>query len=219
VYEYELKTKLILIEGLPGAGKTSSSLHLGNFLQQNGIACRWYLENDNPHPIDCSNFKLKDLAQKLPPLWLAFVKQALGENIVTIIESRLWQNTALFMFMSEFPIEEIVQVYQLVLNELSPLSPVLIILHQDDIEKALGRLYSLRDKDLIEKDIQATNHYKWFRSRGLKNLDGWVQFFSEWQGVAELLYSEWPFRKTKIINPHNDWQQSYQHMYNFVQAE
>lgn len=212
-------TKLILIEGLPGAGKTTSSVHLGTYLQHQGIACRWYLEEDDPHPIACLEFKLKDLAQKLPPLWAAFVEQTLQENIVTIIESRLWHNTALFMFMSEYPIDEIVGVHQLVWKELIPLSPTLIFLHQDDVEIALNRLYTLRSKDLIEKDLQITSQYKWFQSRGLKDFDGWVQFFKEWQVVAEHLYSDWPFCKTKIKNPHDDWEQAYQQMYRFLQVE
>ena len=147
MFENESNTKLILIEGIPGAGKTTSCEHLGRRLQQQDIACRWYLEEDDPHPIDCSNFKLKDLAKKLPPLWLAFVENTLRENIVTIIESRLWQNTLLFMFMSEYPIDEKVGVHQLVWQKLSPLSPALIYLHQDDIEIALKQIYRLRSKD------------------------------------------------------------------------
>lgn len=214
-----LNSKLILIEGLPGAGKTTSSIHLGKFLQRGGFACRWYLENDDPHPIDCSNLKLKDLPQKLPPLWSAFKEQALRENFVTVIESRIWQNTALFMLMDEYPVDEILHVHQLVWEELAPLSPVLLYLFQDDIEIALNRLYTIRSKTVIEQDIQTTSQYKWFQSRGLKDLDGWVQFFKEWQVVAEQLYSDWPFRKTKIHDPHDDWNIAYHQMHRFLQIE
>ncbi len=212
-----INTKLILIEGLPGAGKTTSSVHLGSFLKKQGIACRWYLEKDDHHPIDCRTFKLKDLAQKLPPLWSAFVEQTVQENIITIIESRLWQNTALFMFMNEHPTDEIVEVHQLVWKELAPLTPTLIFLYQDDIEIALNRLYTVRSKDLIERDIQTTSQYKWFQSRGLKDMEGWVRFFEEWQVVAEHLYCDWPFGKTKVINPQDDWDQAYQEIYHFLQ--
>ncbi len=213
-----MDTKLILIEGFPGAGKTTSTTHLGKYLQQQRIACRWYLEEDDPHPIDCLKLKLADLSEKLPPLWRAFVEQALRDNIVTIIESRLWQNTALFMFMSEFPVDEIIEVHQFVWKELAPLSPTLVFLYQDDIAMALNRLYTLRDKDLIAKDIQATSQYPWFQVRGLNNFEGWVQFFKEWQTVADQLYSDWPYRKMKIKNPHDNWDMAYQQIFRLLQG-
>jgi len=214
-----MDSKLILIEGLPGAGKTTSATHLGKYFQQQEITCRWYLETDDSHPIDCLNLKLADLGEILPLMWAEFVEQALQERIVTIFESRLWQNTALFMFMSEYPIDEIIKVHQLVWKELTPLSPALIYLYQDDIEIALNRLYTLRDKDLIAKDIQATSQNPWFRARSLNNFEGWVQFFTEWQTVAGQLYSDWPFRKIKVKNPHDDWDIAYQQILRFLQVE
>jgi len=184
-------------------------------LQQQGVACRWYLEEDNPHPIDCTQLKLKELARKLPSIWSAFVAQALLEDDVLIIESRLWQNTLLFMFMSEYPIDEILDIHKMVWEELNPLNPVLIYLYQDDIQIALERLYTLRNKDLIEKDIQTTSRYSWFQSRGLNDLSGWVQFFKEWQAVAAHLFRNWPYSKIKVTNPHDDWGHAYQEMVHF----
>jgi hypothetical protein len=211
-----IDTKLILIEGIPGAGKTTCTEHIGTYLQQRGIECRWYFEEDDPHPIACLEMKLQELAMKLPAQWAGFVEQASREQAVTIIESRLWQNTALFMFMDEYPIDEIVECHQLVWKELKPLAPALIYLHQDDIEKAMKRLYTVRCKSIIKKDLEATSHYKWFQRRDVQGIDGWVQFFGEWQAVAERLYNDWPYRKTKINNPHDDWGQAYQNMYGFL---
>ena len=172
-----IDTKLILIEGLPGAGKTISSEHLGTYLRQQGMACRWYLEEDDSHPIACRKLKLKTLVEKLPSIWAAFAEQASQEKIVTIIESRLWQNTVLFMFMDEYPVDEIVEVHQSVWKELNSLTPTLIYLYQDDIKKAMNQLYTLRSKNMIEKDLETTSQYKWFQTRRLKGIDGWVQFF------------------------------------------
>jgi len=213
-----IDTKLILIEGLPGSGKTTSAVQLGTTLQRHGVSCRWYLEEDDPHPIDCLNIKLKDLAQQLPPLWASFAEQTLQENVVSIVESRLWQNTLLFMFMSEYPIDEIVHVHQLVWRSLAPLSPTLIYHVQDNIELALNRLYELRSEDMIEEDIRATSQYPWLRSRHLNDMSGWVQFFEAWQPVADQLYGDWSFGKTRSRNAHDDWEQAYRQMYHFLQV-
>jgi hypothetical protein len=211
-----IDTKLFLVEGLPGAGKTTTTEHLGTYLLKRGIECRWYFEDDEIHPIACLDMKLKELAEKLPSQWAAFAEQASQENFVTIIESRLWQNTALFMFMDEYPIEEIVKCHQLVWKELKSLAPILIYLHQDDIGMAMNRLVTFRSKSIIEKDLEATSQYQWFQRRGVQGIDGWLQFFGEWQAVAERLYYDWPYRKIKINNPHDDWEQAYQKMCGFL---
>jgi hypothetical protein len=214
-----LNTKLILVEGLPGAGKTTASVHLGTVLQQQGIACRWFLEEDEPHPVACLDLRLRDLPQRLPPLWKTFTEQAQQDPTVTIIESRLWQNTALFMFMSEYPVAEIIQLHQLVWQLLAPLAPVLVYLHQDHTEHALRQLASFRDEEWLSWALETTSQYAWFRSRGLNDLAGWVEFFQEWQIVAEQLYRDWPYRKIRVEDPHDDWARAYQRLYRFLQIE
>jgi hypothetical protein len=214
-----LNTKLILVEGLPGAGKTTTSSHLQTILQQQGLECRQYLEEDHPHPIDCLDFEIKGLAEKVVPPWEKFVEHAKREQVITIIESRLWQNTALFMYMSDCATDEIFQFNRQVWRTVKPLAPVLVYLDQEDTERALSRLYRLRGEEWMEDAMETTSQYKWFRERGLKDFAGWVRFFEEWRQLAERLYCDWPGQKVKIINPHEDWTNSYHQMSNYLQVE
>jgi hypothetical protein len=212
-----LTTKLILVEGFPGAGKSTTTKHISTALQQQGVACRWFLEEDDPHPIACLDFEIKGLTEKMIPLWSSFVDHAIQESIVTIIESRLWQNTAFFMFMSNWEAEDILQFSQQIGQVLAPLSPLLVYLDQEDTEAALRRLYTLRGEKWMQEALEMTTAYPWFQSRGLKNFAGWVQFFEEWQRVVERLYQDWPHRKIKIPDPHADWERAYQQIDAFLQ--
>jgi hypothetical protein len=69
-----LTTKLILIEGFPGAGKSTTTGHIGTRLQQHGVACRWFLEDDQPHPIACLDFEIQGLPEKMIPLWSSYLE-------------------------------------------------------------------------------------------------------------------------------------------------
>ena len=102
--------RLILIEGLPGAGKSSTTVYLGEQFHQQGIHCKWFLEEDEEHPIDIKGIALKDLSWKIIPLWESFLQDEVHDQNVTMVESRLWQNTALFMYMAEFPVGEIIEL-------------------------------------------------------------------------------------------------------------
>lgn len=210
-----LDTKLILIEGRPGAGKSTTTIHLQAQLQQHGFDCRHYLEEDNPHPIDCLDFEIKGLTEKMIPLWRNFVEAVKGKPIITIIESRLWQNTAMYMYMSECTIEQIAEFSRQIWQVIVPLSPVLFYLDQEDIRSAMQRLYTQRR----EAWMDTTPDYAWFRSHEWNGLEGWVRFFEEWRKAEENLYCDWLGRKLKILNPHADWANSYCQILDFLQVE
>ena len=214
-----LNTQLILIEGLPGAGKTTTATYLGNLLQDRGLACRWFLEGDKHHPIACLDYELRDLCQKMPPLWQAFTDQALSDQTLTLIESRLWQNTALFMWMSEYSTADILHYHRLVWQVLTPLSPCLVVLEQENVAEALRRICTFRGADWTNRAIHMTSSYPWFQSRGLHDFEGWVWFFEEWQSVSGLLYQDWPFRKIRVVNAHENWDRAYQQIHEFLQIE
>ena len=186
-------------------------------LQGEGIPCRWYLEEDPDHPIDCADMKLKDLDEKLPPLWAAFVDQAQQEPAVTIIESRLWQNTAMFMLMAEYPLEEIIRLHRQVCQVLAPLSPVLLVLYQADVESAQCRICQARGQTWLAREMKSLRKYPWFQTRGLAGFDGWLGFFQEWDLVADELFRDFPYRKIKIENPQDDWARAYRIIEDFLQ--
>jgi hypothetical protein len=204
-----MSTRLILIEGLPGAGKSMTTVHLGEQLIQQGISCEWFLEEDEEHPLDCTGLALKDLSKKLIPLWEAVLQNVVNNQTVTIMESRLWQNTSLFMYMAEFPVSEIIELQDRVNHALAPASPILIYLYQADVKEALGRLYELRDDSWMSRELKMMSKYPWFQSRGKDDFSGWLEFFGEWLEVAEELYRRWPYRKLKVENPHDDWGLAY----------
>lgn len=213
-----LNTKLVLIEGLPGAGKSTTTVHLGKHIQQHGSASRWFREEDDPHPIPCLDFDLDGLPQKMVPLWSRFVENSLQEPILTVIESRLWQNTALYMYMNEMDVEEIVNFNQEVCRVLTPLSPVLIYLDQENTEQALRRMYAARGEEWMASVLAETTQYRWFRSRGVNDFTGWLQFFAEWHTLAERLFNDWSQSKLRISNPHTAWARAYREMHAFLQV-
>ena len=202
-------SRLILIEGLPGAGKSSTAEHIGKYYLRQGISCEWFLEEDEAHPLDFTGLALKDLSKQLIPLWGAVLQNVVNNHTVTIIESRLWQNTSLFMYMAEFPVGEIIELQDRVNRALGPASPILIYLYQADVEEALGRLYELRDDRWMGQEIKKTSRYPWFQSRGKDDFSGWLEFFGEWLNVVDELYSHWPYQKLKVENPHDDWGLAY----------
>jgi thymidylate kinase len=198
------RTKLILIEGLPGSGKSTTTARLGESLTREGQSCKWYSEEYENHPIDLRGIPLTE-SSALVRTWETFVHQAKRDESITVMESRLWQSTALFKYMAGIAVEEIVEQQEMVSTVLGSLSPTLIYLFQPDVRLAFERLRELRDETWWNEVLEKTSRYAWFRSRDKNDFDGWVDFFTEWLEVAEILYQRWPHSKVKVENPHDDW--------------
>jgi len=56
-------TKLILVEGLPGSGKTSTARYVKQLLDEQNIANRLFLEGDLEHPGTRSTAKSKSICK------------------------------------------------------------------------------------------------------------------------------------------------------------
>jgi deoxyadenosine/deoxycytidine kinase len=208
--------KLILIEGLPGSGKSTTAEYLAGELQRRGIHSRWFHEMDDDNPIADLPCDVPDYQARMVEEWSRFVEQAQNNDSVTVLESRFWQNTALFMYMGTYSVEEVTLFNDAVASVIQPLSPVLFYMAQKDVEAALRRLDTFRGKDWMEAAIEVTTKERWFQSRGLGGFDGWVKFFSEWTTVADRLYDRLEFRKHRIHDPHQDWKQAYADMRSFL---
>jgi hypothetical protein len=69
-----MKSKLILLEGIPGSGKTTSAINLQSFLENNRIPSCFWREGDFDHPADFEGIACltkagyQDLASRYPKL-------------------------------------------------------------------------------------------------------------------------------------------------------
>jgi hypothetical protein len=75
------KSKLILLEGIPGSGKTSAGLHLQAFLEQSGFTVQFWREGNFDNPADfegiacLSESEYRDFLQRYPDLAELFREQ------------------------------------------------------------------------------------------------------------------------------------------------
>ena len=81
----------------------------------------------------------------------------------------------------------------------------------------MRRLYTLRGKEWVNATLAETLPYAWFQSRGYNDFSGWVRFFETWGKVADRLFNDWQSHKTKIVNPHENWENAYQQINSFLQ--
>jgi hypothetical protein len=79
-----MNTKLILVEGIPGSGKTTTAQFIRNWCNQQGIVSRLYLEGDWNHPADFESVACLDQPQYAALLTRYPAHQAFLEQHVVV---------------------------------------------------------------------------------------------------------------------------------------
>lgn len=210
-------TRLILVDGLPGAGKSATAQRLWLHLLANDHRAHWFHEHQVDHPV-CGYDEIDELLRDGPEefgrqvegRWAAFAA-AHREDEITILEGSLFQITLGRLLGLGAEPEEVAAVCRRIVGYLQELSPVFIYLEQEDVAGALRRICDEREgweEGIVE--LIAASPYG--RARGAEGFAGMVQFFADQQQVAKRLFAELPWRKLDIECTAREWEQYYGQM-------
>jgi len=210
-------TKLILVDGLPGAGKSATAQRLWLHLLANGHRARWFHEHQADHPV-CGYDEIDELLQGGPEefgrqveaRWAAFASEG-SEDGITILEGSLFQITLGRLLGLGAAPQEAEAVCQRIAAHLHGLSPLFIYLTQEDVVGALRRVCDERE-GWEEGIVELIGASPYGQSRRLEGFAGMVQFFTHQQQVAGRLFAELPWRKLAIECSAREWEQYYGQM-------
>jgi hypothetical protein len=180
--------RLILVEGFPGAGKSTTAQFLARALARRGAAVRWVWEVERPHPLvpaspasgypDWEAFIEARVAR-----WRAFAAAAAEHDVTVIPESALLQLPVFAMLTRDVEPARIETFVRRLAEAVAPLSPSLVYLARPDPEAAFRAIGERRGLAWLLHHVQASTGFAFTRSRGLTGLDGLLAY---WRAHAEL---------------------------------
>ena len=151
-------SRLILIEGLPGSGKTSTAEWLYQRLVTQGLSASWAPEIQKDHPvIDRSTMRTASepgYADRCIDRWDAFSTKAqtLDPTSVFVFEGCLFQSTVRFLIEYERPFGEAERYFAKIEESLAPLNPQILYLTQTDPEAYLhDELTRRKGKEIVSR--------------------------------------------------------------------
>jgi thymidylate kinase len=134
------ESRLIMVEGVPGAGKSSTAQWLTHRLSQQAIAARWWYEEEVGHPIylfrdaaslagvqaDLAVGRFDQLVEAALAQWQTFVDDWLQQTTCAVVDGCLFGYLAWSLFYWARPAEQIADYLARVAAIVQPLRPVVV---------------------------------------------------------------------------------------------
>lgn len=188
--------KLVLVEGLPGSGKSTTSHLLALHLERHGRPVRWYWENEMPHPVVTSEAMQRALTGSDPPEefldgvrvnWRGLAATLGGSADSAVLESSFLQSVVHPMFLRGYDEARILAHVLEVERSIRRLSPVLVLLRQEDVAGAFEATCARRGAWFVEFLMDRMAGTPYGRAHGVTTRDGLVRYLEAYRDLSDRL--------------------------------
>lgn len=215
------KPSLILIEGLPGSGKSTMAHFLLRHLATHDVPSIWWYEEVKGHPLyrfdSAASMQrlLDDLAAGDYPRviaaaldqWRQFVEAVQASDRVVLLDSCLFGYLTWTLFPFNVPLTEIHAYLAEVERIIGGVNPHLIYLHQRDVAAALARICARRGGTTEERLIRNATESPYGKQRRLHGFAGMAALWADYRAFTDDAYARIGFAKRAIENSAGDWKE------------
>lgn len=177
-----MKTNLIIVEGLPGSGKSTTAARIADELNRNGEKTVCVDEGAREHPADYADYDFPDFEterEKILGKWRSFAEKA-GKDRIYVFNCVLLQNPMCETMMrfgmeaaaSQTYISEIAEIIR-------PLNPVVIYINPPSAREAVGRVLAERGEDWLNAVIDYHTLQGYGKQNNLSGYGGYLKCLEE----------------------------------------
>ncbi|MFB9277605.1 hypothetical protein [Cohnella cellulosilytica] len=202
-----MKKKIILVEGIPGSGKSTFARFLSNQFERNGFTCRLFLETTYDHPIiESTGYTDHSLfLEAYYERWAKFLNNFPDEEIV-LMESAFFQSPIVHLLHKDVDREIIKTLISKVGNRLNQEECRLIYFYQQDAPTAIHKMIEIRGgrEYLVRKHNEYGNE-PYFINRKEQGPESHIAFFLEYSRIAAEIIHEINVSAEIIENSSGDY--------------
>src|SRR2546428_1927896 len=181
-------TKLILVEGFPGSGKSTTAQWRARQWQLAGRTCRWLYEQQPHHPVvdipAGADYKTwEEYFAYRRERWMAFTAETARGDALIVMESALFQYPVFVTLRRGVAPEVIVAFLRSVADIIRPLAPRLVYLAAADPDMTYRAITARRGGtayiEAVLPAYETGEAGEFFRARGLHGFEGLLAYWRE----------------------------------------
>jgi hypothetical protein len=207
-------TRLIIITGISGAGKSTTAQNLARQYRLNGIRHVWLHEEIRRHPIRTGEFTSAPLetdADFAPNIrdyfrrWDRFMKRILRSKSIYVMEGMLTENIIRYFYPGNYPEEKILAFYDELFGRLAPVCPMPILLHRPNLQETLEAMFKQRGEWWKNLILHGRDWDRYKTAHGLEGDRGVYTMWERYQALSNVVVQRYPGPKLKIDTSGRDW--------------
>lgn len=215
--------KLVMLDGLCGAGKSATAIYLALQYQREGIPYRYYWESQFPHPVNIRT-RFQETVYPLQKRiffslsrWRAFVDYAQRQDLVTIFDSKPFGLTLFHLILHGNISQDQLVDYSNQLDEIvRPLKPKLVYLRQSDHQKMLDRLKGARGERWLPHMVRQLEDRSKDQETRFIGTDGFNQYIKHYTALLEAGLQTMRMDTLTVDSLQDDWSGCYREIHSFL---
>ncbi len=212
--------RLILFEGMIGAGKSTTAERLAARLTEAGENVRAFLEFAEDHPIrtkGADRARLVDLPGAdayAASQWDVLAARCASGSPTVILESAFLQNSVMPYFIDDCSLAVVQEVFADIAARVAPAMPLLVYLRPTDIAEAIRRVHAERGEPWSSRNYSFVSACAWAHRRGLVGQQAVIELYRAWEPVVDDLLAA--VESVVIVDPQRDWDGALNRVYDAV---
>ncbi|WP_127529290.1 P-loop NTPase family protein [Paenibacillus kobensis] len=214
-----VNTKLIMVEGIPGSGKSTTAQFISQVLNSRGYHHKWWYEEEKGHPVyiyddynsmqqvvdELTSGNYRDIMKKALIKWKEFVSSIQSSSEIIIVDSCLLGYLTWSLFPFDVPEQDILRYVMDVEQIITPLNPQLIYFYQEDVGAALKKICVRRGGNTEENFIRASTQSIYGQRLGLNGFEGMVSYWEEYRRITDEIFRNLHCSRISIENSEGNW--------------
>lgn len=199
---------LILVEGIPGSGKSTTARFISLQSERNGLRTKLYHESAFQHPIFIqeNSDNHKEWMERYLANWVTYINDQISNETTVVMESALFQNPILRLLHMDIDRDEIIEFIDSIYTQLERISCSLVFLYQNDPYVGINRMMETRGgQGWLLHTYEKYKHEPYYVNRGQDGPDLHLDFLLEYAAIARAAYSKSTMGSLAIDNTNWDW--------------
>jgi hypothetical protein len=203
-----LSGRLVLVEGFPGTGKSTTAQWIARSLQDAGRPARWIYEEERPHPV-CGDYdfrRLRTMAAfetEYVGRWRALVEWLATTDYTVVVESAFLQWPIITLLRANDPADEIFDAIVHSADVVAPLA-LLIYTPMDDVRRGWQAVGERRGVSWQIGHMARAEASPYAKARGLAGPMALERYWEEHVALCDRAVAHMPL-PTVVLDPAAAW--------------